>query len=436
MVMEHMQTCLKPRHGSTGDGLRSREIYMDRSQAEERLLSFLRTNPGGAGVDGADVMSNTDWADLLRTSALHGVTPLLYHRLATFHAGAPIPTEVIRELRRSYLQNAGRNMRLYHELGKVLGRLRQDDIPVIALKGAHLAEVVYGNIAVRPMGDVDLLVKHTDLLRVQELLVEQGYIASKEEIGCAQEHVPPYRKEGSTSIEIHFNIVAPPFSDRVDVEKLFVRAQACLIQGIEVLTLCPEDLLLHLCMHASYHHGFDYGIMPLFDISTSVEHYAEELDWEQLLDRSKKWGVSKCVYLSLFLARKFAGASIPGQIMNDLVVSNDNFHATARAEELIFGKTASITPNVAKLFNNDRFVKRLIHAIRCAFPPKNILANMQPLTKNPRSAFVLYFFRIKGLLKRHRQTVWRLFLRDREMSTFALFENKRNTLKDWLTRRN
>lgn len=411
---------------------------MHQSRIDELLLYCLRVVPDEMGDGRLKELSSSDWDIFLEAAGRHGIAPLLYYRLITFHPGAQIPAEVFQKLRNSYLHSAGRNMRLYHELGKVLGRLRQHGVPVIALKGAHLAIAVYRNIALRPMGDIDLLVKQTDLLRVQEILVRQGYIASKEEIGCSQLHLPPYKKKDSINIEIHFNIEAPPFSDRVDVEKLFARAQTCFIEGIEVLTFCPEDLLLHLCMHASFHHAFDNGIRPLFDISHTIEHYAEELDWEQLLDRSKEWGVNKCVYLSLFLAKRFAGASIPGQIMKELDVYNDSFHAAAHAEELIFRKATSIAPNVnvAKLFNNDRLLNRFIHAIRCAFPPKNILANMQPPARNPLSVYSLYFFRIKGLLKRHRLTVWRLFLRDREMSTFAIFENKRNTLKDWLTRRN
>ncbi|MCX5826147.1 MAG: nucleotidyltransferase family protein, partial [Deltaproteobacteria bacterium] len=379
-------------------------------------------------------LSSSDWDVLIVVSGRYGVAPLLYHCLKASHSDAPIPANAMGRLRQAYLNNVARNIGLYQELGKVLEPFRRDNISVIALKGVHLATVVYRNLALRPMGDVDLLVKQTDLLRVQEILIEQGYIASKEEIGCAQNHLPPYRKKDSLTVEIHFHIVGPPFSLRVDVEKLWVRAQMSSIQGSEVLTLCPEDLLLHLCMHAGFHHTFDNGIMPLFDISHTIEHYAEELDWEQLLDRGREWGVSKCVYLSLFLAERFAGASIPGQIMKDLDVYNDSFHATARAEELIFRKAGSIAPNVAKLFNNDRLLNRLIHLIRCAFPPKSTLANIQPSAGNPLTVYFLYFFRIIGLLKRHRHTVWRLFLHDRELSTLAIFTNKRNTLKDWLTR--
>jgi hypothetical protein len=409
---------------------------MDLSQTDELLLYCLRVVPDNAGESRLQELSSSDWDVLIENSCWDGITPLLYYRLKTFHPGAQIPAEVFQKLRNSYLHSAGRNMRLYHELGKVLGMLRQHGIPVIALKGAHLAIAVYRNISLRPMGDVDLLVKQIDLLKVQDILVEQSYIPSKEEIFCAQEHLPSYRKKDSIVIEIHFNIVAPPFSDRVDVEKLFARAQTFFIEGIEVLSLCPEDLLLQLCMHASFKHTFDNGIRPLFDISTAIEHYEGNLDWEQFLGRGKEWGVSKCIYLALFLAKRFAGASISGQIMKDLDVYNDSFHATARAEELIFRKGASISPNIVKLFNNDTLLNKLIHAIRCAFPPKSTLANMRPPARNPLSVYFLYFFRIKGLLQRHRQAVWRLFLRDREMSTMAIFANKKTTLKDWLTQRN
>ena len=74
----------------------------------------------------------------------------------------------------AYLENAARNLRLYDNLCKVLKILRRDGIPVIVLKGAHLAELVYGNRALRFMGDLDLLVQKDDVMRVDALLIEMG----------------------------------------------------------------------------------------------------------------------------------------------------------------------------------------------------------------------------------------------------------------------
>jgi len=189
---------------------------MDRSRTEERLLSLLRTEPRGSGVVEVGEMSRTDWEDLLRTSALHGVTPLLYHRLTTFHTGIPIPAEVVRELRCSYLRNAGRNMHLYHELGKVLGRLRQADIPVIALKGAHLAEAVYGNIALRPMNDVDLLVQTEDGLVTVQTGGLRAVDEASEKLGISVENEgesSSVAKAGIDSAGIMRRLKPPPPSD-------------------------------------------------------------------------------------------------------------------------------------------------------------------------------------------------------------------------------
>ena len=416
---------------------------MDLYRTDELLLYCLSVVQEESGETRLKELSSSDWDVLIEKSCWHGIAPLLYYRLITFHPSTPVPASALEKLQLVYLQSSARNMHLYQELGKILERLRHDSIQVIALKGVHVAAAVYQNIALRPMEDIDLLVKQTDLLRVQEILVKQGYISSKEEssgfclgLGSAQVHLPMYRKGDSLVVEIHFNIVGPPFSLQLDVEKLWGRAQMSSLQGIEVLTLCPEDLLIHLCMHFSFHHGFDNGIRPLFDISQTIQHYERELDWEQVLNRSKEWGVVKCIYLALSLANKFAGASIPVQIMKDLDVYNDSFTATALAEELIFTKSTHVAPNIAMLFDNKSLLDRLIHFIRCVFPPKNTMADMHLLVRNPLSVYSLYFFRIKGLLKRHGQTVWRLFLRDREISTYAKFENKRNALKNWLIQRN
>lgn len=198
--------------------------------------------------------------------------------------------------------------------------------------------------------------------------------------------------------------------------------------------MCPEDLLLHLCMHASYHHGFENGIMPLFDISTTIEHYDRILDWEQVLRRSKEWGVGKCVYLALSLAERIAGASIPEKLRMEMEVYRDGFNATEQAEELLFGTGTPIAQNIAILYNKNGLRKKLIHLVNRAFPPIKTIADMNSSINNPLSLYLLYILRIKGLLIRHGRITWKLFLRDKEMVMLAGMENRRTELKYWLVK--
>ena len=398
----------------------------------ELLLSALRGETGRTPAEQLRRATPEEWRKLLDLALRHRVTPLLYLQLKE-HGAAEVPPEITQELRDDYMNTAACNMRLYHQLSGVLKRFYEDHIPVIPLKGVYLAARVYGNIAVRPMNDVDLLVKQTDLSRVQDILVDQGYAASEENVLFSMHHLRPYKKRKFPTIEIHFNIVDAPFSHRLDLEQLWARTQPDSIQGVEVLTMCPEDLLLHLCTHTGFQHGFDNGIMSLFDISHTIKHYEAILDWEHVLNRGKEWGVSKCVYLALSLAKKIAGASVPEQIMMGLEVYNDGFDAAALAEELLFHKDdAVLSENIAKLFNNDSLLDQLKHFMNYTFPAKKVMTDLYPAATNKWLVYIFYIFRFKGLLMMHGRTVWRLLLRDGEISTLADIAHRKNTLKDWL----
>jgi hypothetical protein len=70
-------------------------------------------------------------------------------------------------------------MLFYQELQTVLKtfKFRAAGIDVIVLKGAFLAELVYRNIGLRAIGDIDLLVKKEDLGKVKRVLIQLGYQA-------------------------------------------------------------------------------------------------------------------------------------------------------------------------------------------------------------------------------------------------------------------
>jgi hypothetical protein len=342
-----------------------------------------------------------------------------------------MPSDVRQALKEKYYRSAVWNMRLYYQLSKLVGAFHHEGIAVILLKGAHLAEFVYGNIALRPMGDLDLLVRNSDLLRVSALLAEKGYTQSREEMGIALNHYAPFCKADSLPIDVHFNIVNPPISRKFDVGELWERARKESIQGVEVLTLCPEDLILNLCVHASIHHVFCNGIMPFVDISRTLEHYHKEIDWEKLLTRSRQWGVIRCVYVMLALSEKMLGLTVPEQVKIQTTPDFSDFDATASAEELVFENDSTMTPDVARLFGNNSWPDKFKHVMRRAFPPPQTMSVVEGLGGNKFSICFMYFSRIRGIWKRHGKAIWRALLNDRDTSVSVGIENRRNRLKDW-----
>ncbi|MFB0564680.1 MAG: nucleotidyltransferase family protein, partial [Candidatus Aminicenantaceae bacterium] len=120
--------------------------------------------------------NDVDWDCFLEKTRDNGVSGVVYRSLNEMREDCPdVPSTIIEELKNDYYQNAAKNTLLFEELGKFLGALKKSELQVIVLKGAALASIVYGNLALRPMSDVDLLVKKEDLLGVDEQLRMFGY---------------------------------------------------------------------------------------------------------------------------------------------------------------------------------------------------------------------------------------------------------------------
>ncbi len=110
-----------------------------------------------------------DWDYFLRKARENGIAAVVYSRLNEIKKGCThIPSFILKKLKKVYYLNATKNSLIYEELGKVLETVRKAGLQVIVLKGAVLAEKIYGNLALRPMMDVDLLVKKEDLVCLNE----------------------------------------------------------------------------------------------------------------------------------------------------------------------------------------------------------------------------------------------------------------------------
>ncbi|NIN92634.1 MAG: hypothetical protein GTN76_16445, partial [Candidatus Aenigmarchaeota archaeon] len=54
-------------------------------------------------------------------------------------------------------------------------RFYESEIEVILLKGAQLGHIDYPHFSLRPMGDIDLLVKRSSQLKMIKLMLEMGF---------------------------------------------------------------------------------------------------------------------------------------------------------------------------------------------------------------------------------------------------------------------
>ena len=165
-----------------------------------------------------------------------------------------MPKPTLEELREHFYANAGRNLFLAKELIKLLHLFDAHEISAIPYKGPVLAVSVYGNLAFREFGDLDILVRERDYQRAQHLLSAQGYRLMKE-FDWESTFV---HDSGTFAVDLHKGMTAQDFSSPLDFEYLSGRLQRITVAGTEVPTLSPGDTLLMLAIQITKDSGSRY----------------------------------------------------------------------------------------------------------------------------------------------------------------------------------
>jgi hypothetical protein len=418
----------------------SPEDGMNQTQIDELLLYFLRASPGKTGDDSSEPLSEADWDDLLRQSERHKITPLFYHCLRTFHPDIPVPPTVTKRLRQAYLDNSARNLRLYDNLGEVLKSLRREHIPVIVLKGAHLAELVYRHCALRFMGDLDILVQKDDLIRIDALLLEMGCSPTVQNrlVGRDNNEFAYLMPKRDVSLEVHWSILAPTFPFTIDTDGQWERSRPALIAGVDAAVLCPEDLLLHLCLHAGCTHGFEPGLRIFCDIHEILQHHKDGMDWGMVQRHIREWGIGKCVFLTLLFTREFLGTALPEGLLEVLKPNDFDERFVALARDQIFsrrlrtGPPLSMWPAVARFWGSPRLRDKVFLFLTGFFLPRDAMARLYPAPADSMRIYFYYVVRLRDLVRVYGRDGWRWLKGDKEMQAIAKEGQDLTTLKDWL----
>lgn len=405
----------------------------------DQCASLLMTGLGYAGAAAQKSRlasaSAEDWRCVLDLARRQNVSAFLYHRLQA--TGVLPPAAVRDELKKDYLILSMRNARLYSALSGVLELLHHLRIDVIALKGVYLAEVVYGNVGVRGMNDIDLLVKKEDLPRVEKALTESGAVPDNPNRVITEEtHHFGYKLPGSgLRVEIHWTLLSVQGLEN-DIDGLWKRSQPAVIAGVSARTLSPEDLLLHLCAHTAAH-TYALHVRMLCDIGEVLRYNTADLNWDDLARRAGDWGVRRAVYLVLRLTGDLLHAAIPAEPLAAMRPDDDAESYLNQLQEHIFagdevkihmGKSAG----VARLWSRERPGALLRFLRDRLFLPRKTMSLIYPAPADSWRIFLYYPVRVRDVLRRHGKTAWRTARGDCQARTAAAETNRITKLKDWL----
>lgn len=227
-----------------------------------------------------------DWDALWRLATAERVAPLLYH--TTRHRRL-VPDWLLLLGREAYLETGLLNALRLKELSSLLAEFDRARIDIILLKGAALVEETYGNVALRPMVDVDLLVRREQIRPAVAILEAMGYQTTGPEIAPDtalefENELLLWRKDRvDWVIELHWGLFDSPFyQHRLPESVLWASTISGRLEEGQARRLAPELQLLHLCGHLALHHR-GQGLLWWNDIAEVIQGEAPHLDWDRLL---------------------------------------------------------------------------------------------------------------------------------------------------------
>jgi hypothetical protein len=260
-----------------------------------------------------------NWSRVLDLAEVHGLWPLLFRHLGGGGRGA-LPRDVESQLWIHHEQVRKKNERMADELETILQLFERHGIPAMPYKGPVLAQLIYGDLALRQFGDLDLLLPVDTIPRAKALLAESG-IAPMFPLAPAVEaaflrapahyHWMLSRGQGDLLVELHWKTDAEFPVTPIGDSAWWNRLGTVRFRETDVLCLAPQELVLALCLHGSKHYWA--SLHWLVDVAEYLRQ-TPGLDWSWILRKADKLQAGRRLALALRLIEQFLDVPLPGQV--------------------------------------------------------------------------------------------------------------------------
>ena len=329
------------------------------------------------------------WDKLLRLTDHHRLLPVFHSALWDRD---DVPASIRSAIRARFDNHQRRVLRFTAELARIVQQFDRHGIQFLAHKGVALGHLLYGDPAMRQFGDLDFLVRVSDVPGARAVLQELGY-APKLQLSCRQEE--EFLRSGyeyvfglgleRNLVEVQWQIVPRFYSIGFDMEALFARAIDLDYGGLRLPTLGREDQMLVACIHAAKHEWAQLGMVR--DIATLS---CFDLDWNWIIAEARRLGIVRMLALSMALAKNLFSFDSPLPLELQAEIENVREIAKVAQSGIVAGaepETESFRYFHAIMHLRERWEDRLSMAWRLAVTPS--VGEWQSV-RLPDSLFSLY----------------------------------------------
>lgn len=200
----------------------------------------------------------------------------------------------------------------------VIGELRRRGIDVMLLKGAGLTLLHYGDPGLRPMDDVDILVRTHQWRPTVDIMIDLGW---RPRVPITPRHVEAshamdFANAQTQRIDLHWHLLPDSCWPGAD-DEFWEHASATTLHGVPVSVLSATDQLFHTCAH-----GVKWEFVPpvrwIADATMILTDPAVEIDWDRLVRLTERQRLVLPLRDALTYLETAFGLPVPGAVLTEL----------------------------------------------------------------------------------------------------------------------
>lgn len=251
----------------------------------------------------------------------------LFHAFWSRHAPhAPLLAETKRDLEAQTRLHAFRWAEIREVSEEVLAALARAGIRPILLKGISLVGECFDPPHLRPMRDIDLLLRAEEIQRGREVLERSGFRsdpgAHPAERYAGHHHLPPlFHPMTGTCLELHHHLMRLPayFGGFPPIEAFWKTARESSLFAGKALVLDRTLQVLAISIHITHGDTIGRRAQNLIDLSRTMELHAQDIDWDQIVAHAASVDMARSLALPLAYLSRESLVSAPAETLSRLL---------------------------------------------------------------------------------------------------------------------
>jgi len=319
-----------------------------------------------------------------------GLASFLFYHCRNLNLLPYLPESSRKLIVRIYQETFLINSHILRTLAELGQNLENYGIKIIVLKGAALLNHIYLDIGLRPMEDLDLMVRPQDLQDIKAILKAKGFRADR--------FYPNTFKRGIIHIDLHSDLLS---SHRIQSRQRILNLQyedvwqrSMLIEdyGTSIYRLALYDDIIAHAAHILKH---GYRRMIWFvDIKESIESSRESFSWQELIGYCQQARAERLLLYFLLLAEPILGLKVDPEILDGLG-KNDISTVEKQILRLCLTKQhPGIITEILWLFQIKNAKDKFQFIVENIFPQKQIMQQIFPSSSLSYTHFLHRFIDI------------------------------------------